>query len=61
MQQQVIRPRNVPAYTGLSNSTINRLRAEGDFPKARRLGRQAIGFIRAEIDAWLASRPLVTQ
>lgn len=62
MQQQIIiRPNGLPAFTGLSKSTIERLRREGDFPQARRLGRQAIGFLKAEIETWLSNRPVVTQ
>jgi prophage regulatory protein len=60
-QQIIIRPAQLPALTGLSKSSIDRLRAEGDFPQARRLGRQAIGFVKSEVEAWLASRPVVSQ
>lgn len=60
-QQIVLRRAHLPAFTGLSKSTIDRLRAEGDFPQARRLGRQAIGFLKSEIEAWLANRPVVAQ
>jgi prophage regulatory protein len=60
-QQLIVRPAELPALTGLSKSTIDRLRAQGDFPRARRLGQQAIGFLRVDIEAWLASRPEVSQ
>lgn len=59
-QQIIIRPSQLPALTGLSKSSIDRLRAQGDFPAARRLSRQAIGFLREEIESWLANRPTVT-
>lgn len=60
-EQIIIRPAQLPALTGLSKSSIDRLRAEGDFPQARRLGRQAIGFLKAEVETWLANRPVVAQ
>lgn len=40
-------------------ATIDRLRVAGTFPKPRQLGLQAIGFLRADIDAWLASRTVM--
>jgi predicted DNA-binding transcriptional regulator AlpA len=39
-------------------ATIDRARVLGDFPKPFRLGVQAIGFWKSDIDDWLASRPL---
>ena len=59
-QQTIIRRVQLPAILGLSMSTIDRLRLQGDFPAPRLLGQQALGFMRAEIEAWLASRPLAT-
>ena len=56
----VIRRAELPALLGLSIPTIDRLRAQGQFPVPRRLGQQAIGFLRADIDEWLANRPTVT-
>lgn len=57
-QQAVIRRTQLPAIVGLSLATIDRLRVRGDFPAPRKLGEQAIGFLRSDIDAWLASRPV---
>lgn len=54
----VIRRTQLPAMLGISLATIDRLRVAGSFVKPIRLGEQAIGFMRADIEAWLASRPL---
>lgn len=63
MQQQpiIVRRTQVPAIVGLSKSTIDRLRKAGDFPAPILLGQQALGFLRSEIEAWLATRPRATQ
>ena len=58
-QQIIVRRGQLPAITGLSLATIDRLRLAGDFPEARQLSVQAIGFQREAIEAWIASRPLV--
>jgi predicted DNA-binding transcriptional regulator AlpA len=54
----VVRRTQLPSITGLSMATIDRARVLGDFPKPFRLGVQAIGFWKSDIDDWLASRPL---
>ena len=58
-QQIIVRRGQLPAIIGLSLASIDRLRLAKDFPEARQLSLQAIGFFRSDIDAWLASRPLV--
>jgi len=42
--------------TGLSRSTIWRLERTGDFPKHRRISLNAVGWLEAEVDAWVLSR-----
>ncbi|MFT7773075.1 helix-turn-helix transcriptional regulator [Roseateles sp.] len=42
--------------TGLGRTTIYRLMAHGLFPSSVRLAPRAIGWHRADIDAWLAAR-----
>jgi predicted DNA-binding transcriptional regulator AlpA len=54
----VVRRTQLPEITGLSMATIDRARVSGDFPKPFRLGAQAIGFWRCDIENWLESRPL---
>jgi prophage regulatory protein len=58
-QQAIIRMSKLPAILGISIATIHRLRAAGEFVKPVRLGKQSIGFFRADIDAWMASRPVL--
>lgn len=43
--------------TGLGRSTIYRLMNQGLFPCAVQLAPRAIGWHKADIDAWLAARP----
>ncbi len=57
-QPTVLRRSQLPAILGISLATIDRLRARGDFPVPLKLGQQAVGFIRTDIEAWLASRPV---
>ncbi len=47
--------RQVSELTTLSRATLNRYRASGQFPQARRLGPQRIAFVEAEIKAWMAT------
>lgn len=61
VQSPIMRRRELPAYMKLSLPTIDRLRVAGDFPKAIRLGVQAVGYFKTDIDAWLANRPLTSQ
>jgi prophage regulatory protein len=42
--------------TGLSRSTIYNLINEGSFPTKIKLGARAIGFLEADIDAWILSK-----
>ena len=56
MSDQILRQPSVTAITGLSRSTVWRLERAGQFPPRRRLGPQAVGWVRSEIEAWIASR-----
>lgn len=58
----ILRRPEVEARTGLSRSTIYLKVAQGSFPKPINLGPRAVGWLAAEVDAWLqqqvtASRP----
>lgn len=57
----VMRKQGVCARLGISPAHLDRLRAAGQFVQPVRLGAQAIGFLVADVDAWLASRPRVAQ
>ncbi len=56
MQAQVLRLPEVQTLTGLSRSSIYVFVRRGDFPKPFRLGRKAIGFLRVEVEGWVAGR-----
>lgn len=43
--------------TGLGRSTIYRLMAQGGFPSTVQLTPRAVGWPKADIDAWLEARP----
>lgn len=52
----IIRRRQLPGVTGLGISTIYEMIQRGEFPKPIPLSAKAVGWLAAEIDAWLATR-----
>jgi len=52
----ILRRKPVQVRTGLSRSTIYQKVKDGDFPAPVALGARAVGWIEAEVVAWLASR-----
>lgn len=56
MTHTILRLPDVKASTGLSRSTIYLRVAEGRFPKPIGLGGRAVGWLEAEIQAWLQQR-----
>jgi prophage regulatory protein len=46
----------VLARTGMSRSSVYAAIAAGSFPRPIKLSSRAIGFLSAEIDAWIAQR-----
>lgn len=52
----ILRLPSVKSRTGLSRSTIYLRMSQGTFPKAVPLGARAVGWIEAEIDAWLTEQ-----
>lgn len=47
---------DVRAKTGLGRSTIYLRIEQGTFPRPIKLGERAVGWIQAEVDAWVAQR-----
>lgn len=47
----------VLSRVGVSWVTLLRWEREGTFPRRRRLGRNSVGWIEAEVDEWCDSRP----
>lgn len=58
-QAYIVRPRDLPAFTGLSRTTIWRLERAGLFVRRIRLSAGAVGYRMADIQAWLDSRQTV--
>lgn len=56
LKDQIIRPRNIPSFTGLSKTTIWRLERAGNFPKRVKLSAGAVGYHLSDVQAWLATR-----
>ena len=56
MTTNVLRLPAVKARCGLSRSTIYQRVSDGNFPKPVNLGARAVGWLEAEIDAWLAAQ-----
>ena len=52
----IIRLKQLAGRVGLSRSTIYSRVAEGTFPKPISLGLRSVGWIEAEVDAWLRER-----
>jgi len=53
---EILRRRALQAKVGLPISTIYRLVAEGKFPKPVKLAARASGWLRSEVDQWIADR-----
>ena len=53
---RILRRKQVEAQTGLSRSTLYDYIRAGRFPPPVRVGDRAVGWIEAEIDAWLAAQ-----
>jgi prophage regulatory protein len=56
MPNTILRLPAVKTRTGLSRSTIYLRVAAGNFPKPISLGARAVGWVDAEVDAWLAGQ-----
>lgn len=52
-----LRKRDVTARIGVTGTTLYRWERDGKFPKRRKIGKQAIAWVEAEIDEWCANRP----
>ena len=52
----ILRRKRVEERTGLSRSTIYLRIQEGAFPKPINLGARAVGWVEAEIEAWITER-----
>ena len=46
------------ALVGLGDNTVRRMVERGEFPKPIQISPRAVGWLKADIRAWLESRPL---
>lgn len=53
---QIMRLPEVMNTVGLSKPSIYRLMAEGAFPRQVGLGAASVGWLRSEVEAWIAAR-----
>ncbi len=56
MPHRVLRKGEVYARTGYKRTQIEKMQAEGNFPKLVQLGPRKFGFLESEIDAWIESK-----
>ena len=54
MEQQLLSVKDVQALTGLSRSTLSKLRESGRFPASVDLGVRAVRWHRKDVETWLA-------
>jgi len=55
-RDRIMRRREVQRTTGLSRSSLYRLIAAGGFPSSIQLSANAVGWLEAEVSAWIAGR-----
>jgi prophage regulatory protein len=53
----IVRPADIEQVIGLSRPMVFRLERTGDFPRRRRLGARASGWLLDDLRDWLQSRP----
>lgn len=53
---KIVRLAEVKKMTGLGRSSIYKFVSEGTFPKPVSLGVRAVGWVEAEVDAWIGAK-----
>ena len=53
----ILRTAQLLDMLGVSRMTLHRWRRDQQFPAAVQLGPRAIGWLRSDVEAWLANRP----
>lgn len=56
MQTRILRRRDVEQETRLSKATLYRMMKAGTFPKSVKLSTRAVGWLREDVEEWIASR-----
>ena len=50
----ILRPSEAAEYLGLTVSTLAKRRLRGESPAFIKLGKKAVGYLREDLDAWIA-------
>ena len=56
---KIIREPGVLHLIGCSSQTLRRMEKRGDFPKRRKIGARAVGWLESEVCDWIAKRQIV--
>ena len=56
--ERMLRIKDVIKITAMSNSTIYELIKSNDFPRPKRIGKRAVGWLENDIQNWVDSRTL---
>lgn len=56
---RVLRAKTVQERIGCGNSKFYELLKAGDFPPGIRIGSRSVGWRESQVEAWIASRPVV--
>jgi len=51
---RILRVNQVTAVTGISYSTLNRLEKKNLFPRRRKIGVRAVGWVESEVISWIS-------
>lgn len=54
--ERILRVAEVRERTGLSRVSIYEMSKDGRFPRPARIGKNAVGWFKSEIDAWIAQK-----
>ena len=58
-KSDIVSSKELPLITGLSRTTIWRMENEKKFPARRHLSENRVGWLRDEVNSWLAARKVV--
>lgn len=58
MRPLALSPEETAQAVGLSLSLVQQLTQTGEFPKPRQLSARRVGYLVAEVEAWLIARPV---
>lgn len=56
---RILRLEHVKEKTGFSKAMILRMEADGKFPRRRKIGQRAVGWLEHEVSEFILSRPTV--